>query len=596
MTLNTIQKKCWKVLNETLGRTKRVSVILKDHNGELIQDESQKAEFLNNHFLRSIVELKMQIEHFPTDSCNSLRTLCQHDERFRFDFTTPAEVNQIIANLSPSKSSGHDNIPAKIILECANHITPYITNIFNNIIKTSTYPDILKIHKVIPIPKATNADTPDQFRPIAVLPVIDNILERILYNQISTYMKDNNLLNDFQYGFRKGCGTEEAVVNVVNFICNGLDKGNRGVAGIFYDCSKAFDLIDHKILLKKLKYYGIYGRELILIESYLKNRNQFVQINNHQSSVGAVEYGVPQGSVLGPLLFTIYINDIKNLELSGKLFMYADDICLFYPYLHETVVKAYMERDSSLLSEFLRINKLFLNASKTHLVRFKPYCDNNNFSVFVDGKEVCEVDSVKYLGITLQNNLSWNKHIQFLKTKSAQAVGLLYKFKNKFDKNTKYLIYNGLIQSHFNYLAILYGYKKSSELSSLQRMQNKALKVTSNLPITHPTISIYRDVFKTTLPIHGIYRMQLLMYVFKCIHNIGHHTIRFQTNQHYFNTRNNTNLFMARCRLETTKQRIEFMGSREFNNLPHYLKTVNRISEFKTLLKNYLFEHLEELV
>lgn len=159
---------------------------------------------------------------------------------------------------------------------------------------------------------------------------------------------------------------------------------------------------------------------------------------------------------MGPLLFSIYINDIKNIELFGKLFVYADDICLLYPYKHETVAKACVERDVSLVSEFVRINKLFLNASKTRVLRFKPYCEHNcNFSVFIDGNEIFESNSIKYLGIHLQNNLVWSQHIQSIKSKAAQAIGFLYKFKNKFNKNAKMLIYNSLIQSHFNYLAIL---------------------------------------------------------------------------------------------------------------------------------------------
>lgn len=334
-----------------------------------------------------------------------------------------------------------------------------------------------------------------------------------------------------------------------------------------------------------------------LFRNYLANRKQFVEINAHKSSMGYVKHGVPQGSILGPLLFSIYINDIKNLCLTGKLFLYADDICLFYPYKHETAVKAYMERDAALIFEFSRINKLVLNASKTKLLRFRPYTQrNNNFSIHVDGKEIMEVNSIKYLGIHLQNNLSWNQHIQCLKTKAAQAVGILYKFKNKFEKETKLLIYNALIQSHFNYLAIVYGYKNSADLKSLQRVQNKALKVVSNLPLTHPTISIYKNIFHTVLPIHGIYKMQLLTYVFKCLHDIGHHTLQFLRNQHTFNTRNNQNLSVAFCRLETTKQRMEYMGSREFNNLPQSLKDITRISTFKTNLKEYLFQHLEELL
>lgn len=256
-----------------------------------------------------------------------------------------------------------------------------------------------------------------------------------------------------------------------------------------------------------------------------------------------------------------------------------------------------MERDAALILEYTRINKLILNADKTKLIRFKPHCNNTiNFSVFVDGKEIYVVNSIKYLGVYLQSNLSWNQHIQHMKTKVAQGTGFLYKFKNKFDRNTKFLIYNALIQSHLNYLTAVYGWKKCNELKSLQRCQNKALKVVANLPIMFPTMSLYKDKFKTVLPIYGTYKLQILIYVFKIVHNIGHHTIKFTRNQQLHNTRNNTNLSVAWCRLETTKQRIEYMGSREFNNLPQDLKLLNRISIFKKSLKDYLFQNLEELL
>lgn len=313
--------------------------------------------------------------------------------------------------------------------------------------------------------------------------------------------------------------------------------------------------------------------------------------------MGAVDYGVPQGSVLGPLLFSIYLNDIKNLQLFGKLIMFADDISVFYPYKHEISLKAHMEYDAAMITEYARINKLCLNAEKTKLLRFRPYNVNSqNFNIFVDGKEIYESFSTKYLGIYLQSNLSWDMHIQNLKSKVVSATGLIYKFKNKFNIKTKLIIYQSLIQSHLNYLAIIYGYNKSSELKSLQRTQNKALKTVFNLPLTYSTLSLYKDVSASILPVHGLYKLQLLLYIFKSLNGFGHHTIFFSRNQTVFNTRNAMNLRVARCRLQTTKQRVEYMGSLEYNNLPESIKNVERISIFKKNIKEYLLENVEMLL
>lgn len=453
------------------------------------------------------------------------------------------------------------------------------------------------MHKIVPMANGPNASTLDKYRPIAVLPTFNIIFERILHGQISLYLDTNNLLSEFQYGFRNGCGTEEAAVNVINFICKGLDDGHKGVAGIFYDFSKAFDLVDHMVLLEKLEFYGIHGNELALIKDYFENRKQFVCINGNKSSVKTVKHGVPQGSVLGPLLFKIYLNDIVNLKLFGKMFLYADDICLLYPYDYETVVKAHMEWDAAIISDFSRMNRLFLNANKTQVIRFKPHYDhNNNFAIHVDGREVMEVNSIKYLGVILHSSLSWSEHITMLKVRSSRALGILYKYKNKFSKEVKLLIYQALIHSNFNYMSLLYCSKKSGELESLHRIQKKALKVVDNLPITYPTISLYRDKFPTILPLYGIYKMQLILYVFKCLHGIGHHTLQFTRNQTSFNTRNADNLRVVRCRLECTKQRLEYIGSCEFNNLPTALKNEHRISAFKNLLKKYILDNIDELL
>ena len=226
--------------------------------------------------------------------------------------------------------------------------------------------------------------------------VVNNLLEKIIHNQLSTYLEENYLLNDCQYSFRKGCGTEEAVINVQNCICKMIDEGNSAVVGIFFDLSKAFDMIDHEILIQKLKLYGVRGNELLLFQSYLGSRRQVVQVHNEKCSFGPVEFGVPQGSFLGPLLFVIYMNDIKNLKLTGKMYMYADHISIFYPYKYEDAVKAYIDRDVALIVEYMRINKLFLNPDKTKLIRFRPVVRfNSNFSVHIDGKEIEEVSSIK---------------------------------------------------------------------------------------------------------------------------------------------------------------------------------------------------------
>lgn len=242
-------------------------------------------------------------------------------------------------------------------------------------------------------------------------------------------------------------------------------------------------------------------------------------------------------------------------------------------------------------------NLYILNNDKTKIIRFRPHCSESDhpFNINIGETQIYESRSLKYLGIHLQNNLSWNFHIQDLKAKVAPAIGMLYKYKNKFDIKTKLLIYNSLVQSHLNYIPMVYAYKKSAQLRSLQRIQNKALKIVYNLPRTYSTLALYGNASKI-LPVHGLYKMQLLVYMFKSLRNLGPRAIEFHANQSVFNTRNRTNLRIKRCRLEITKQRIEHNGCSEFNHLPQDLKTISRISLFKTNLKAHLLRELRMLL
>lgn len=591
-------KKCWRFLNEQLGRVSRPKIQLKNDQGGIVTNSKQMCNIFNEYFLKVPKILKENISHLPGDCWNMLNTLTQYHNSFSFCNTNNEEILDIFGKLQTNKSPGPDGISAKMFLECKNIVLSNVVKCFNTTIETSTYPEVLKTCKIVPIPKGKMSCAVENFRPIALLPLLDKVFEKIMHKQLSSYLDENNLLFKLQFGFKKGSGTQEAVVNVVNTICEGLDNGFGGVAGVFYDFSKAFDLVDHSILLQKLKFYGIIGNAHKLIESYLLNRKQYVEIQKSRSGIGNIKFGVPQGSVLGPLLFTIYINDISNLKLHGKLIMYADDISLFYPYSHEVILRAHIEEDAKTISEFARVNRLVLNAEKTKLLRFRPCSvgNNNLFDVSVCGRRVEECSSFKYLGVHLQTNLSWNLHMQYLKAKIAPGIGMLYKFKNKFDEKTKLMIYNGLVHSHFNYLPIIYLHKKNTEFRSLQRSQNKALKIVYNLPQTFSTISLYKDVSKTILPIYGLYKLQLFMYMFKSIHRIGYNSITFSQNQTVFNTRNRSNLLVKRCRLETTKQRIEHNGCSEYNHLPQYLKDILQISTFKLALKTYLLENIDMLL
>jgi hypothetical protein len=247
------------------------------------------------------------------------------------------------------------------------------------------------------------------YRPISIPPVFAKILEKLLYNRIESHLTTNKFLYPYQYGFQKGIGTQNALTDVVEIICKNLES-YKMVAGLFLDLRKAFDSLDHNILLHKLNSIGFTESSLQLMESYLKNRKQYVAINESESDKTNISAGVPQGSILGPLLFLIYINDIHKLPLIGKIVLFADDCSLFYADNDTLSVQNKIEHDLVILLEFFRLNKIEVNFNKTKLMNFRSrgvmFADK--LKIKLGNIIIEEVESVRFLGIILDKNLTWN--------------------------------------------------------------------------------------------------------------------------------------------------------------------------------------------
>ena len=295
-------------------------------------------------------------------------------------------MTKIIKNLASKNSSGHDSISARFIKRILETITPPLTHIINQSLCTGIFPDRLKIAKVIPLFKKGDQHILDNYRPISLLPVISKVFEKIVFDQLYQYFTDNDLIFTSQYGFRKLHSTELASIELIDRIAQYMDSGKLALS-IFLDLSKAFDTLDHSILLDKLKFYGISNTPLKWFQSYLRSRQQFVEFDGTCSGITFINTGVPQGSILGLLLFLIYMNDIHTASDKFDMILYADDTNLISPLCSfnssfsgtKNYVKHVSEQiniELTNIQEWLNINKLSLNVRKTKCMIFHHYQRN----------------------------------------------------------------------------------------------------------------------------------------------------------------------------------------------------------------------------
>jgi hypothetical protein len=506
--------------------------------------------------------------------------------------TNHNEVLLAALSLTNKRSCGFDELSTSIIKPVIHLLLEPLTHIFNLSFGTGIVPQKLKIAKICPIYKSGDKALPVNYRPISLLPIFSKILEKLMHERIMSFINKYNLLSDCQYGFRSKRSCEDAVYNLSNFISEKLDTG-IDVAGLFIDISKAFDSLSHKILLDKLYHYGFRGVIFDWLSSYLHNRFQYVSCNGNDSVLRLITTGIPQGSILGPILFLIYINDLPNITSNARFVLFADDTTSLIPCPRNIDITHNIDMICSKISVWFCTNRLVLNLMKCKCIYFSLREININDlpTVHLDGCNIEIVPSVKFLGCYVDNKLNWHDHIDNVCKKISKCIAML-RCVYSFPISIKRLIYFSFFHPFITYCLPAWGGTHVTYLARIVLLQKKAIRLISNsdylshtAPLARLTnILLFEDVYfvKVAKLMHSIY-YKFDYYKFNLTTNI------FKHDAHDINLRNVYNLPTLFCRTACRKRSVFFCCIKVWNSIDVSLKSDPNNFSFVNNLKYQLF-------
>ena len=390
-----------------------------------------------------------------------------------------------------------DNIPLKLLTKIGDIISTPLSLIVNQSLCSGSFPSKLKLAKVIPIFKKNDNKKFDNYRPISLLSSVSKIFERVVFNQLYNFLQEHNLLFESQYGFRKLHSTDLAALELIDRINKQIDQ-RKIPFSIFLDLSKAFDTLNHDILMKKLHYHGVRNNTLNWFHSYLTNCAQYTEYNETKSSLLEIETGVPQGSILGPLLFLIYVNDIHMVSRSLNFILYADDTTLTSPICSFTQggnssISNLINSELTKISDWFAVNKLSLNAEKTKFMIF-----HNHLKIITQNKIPClkinntnieRVTEFNFLGLTINEHLTWKSHAAKVANKISRTLGVMNRLKRYLPLSALKTMYDSLILSQLQFGITCWGF----EWNRIFKLQKHAVRIMTNSKYNSHTEPLFKE-------------------------------------------------------------------------------------------------------
>lgn len=547
-----------------------------------IDDPVQVANSFNN-FFSTIAERTLQNNSTRTHPMPPDPPIITHNT-FHFRTVAQTEVLSAINTLKPKNSSGTDEITAKMIKNCKTEIALPLTDLINKSLRQGIFPDKLKIAKIYPKYKSGQTTETNSYRPISLISTFSKLIEKIVLNQLLQYLLQHNLLNSQQHGFCKGRSTTTAIIQLVEHIIDQLEEGCISTC-LFLDFSKAFDCLNHEQLLHKLGRLGIGGKAAQWFRSYLSNRKQLVEIayikNNIKykaySNTANIQRGVPQGSVLGPVLFLLFANDLPGwIGEDGHTVMYADDTVGTFTDRTTDRLKDKTDNQFNRIKQYCSANDLVLNENKTVQMTFTTKRSITDTSL----AGLQTQTNTKYLGITIDSKLCWKPHIDELCKKLCSSLYVIRRIKHVCNPEVARIAYFALFESHLRYGIAVWGGASKNNLERTLVKQKGAIRCLANLN--------YRDSCRESFK-----NLKILTAVSLYIREVILHSITTtqprNMDLHQYNTRHATDFSLPQHHLSLYKQKPSYKGALYYNKLPEHLKREHP-KNFKKRLTSWLLE------
>lgn len=557
-----------------------------------LPDELCDANKINSYFINSLQNLNTVDDETVNFYNNNVKSRVNE---FNFTLTSYETVKNILFSIK-TNAAGVDGINIKMILLSCPYLVPFLTHIINCCIEKRYFPDSWKLAYIIPVPKVKIPSDYKDLRPISILPILSKLLEKVLNLQIQNHLKENNILPDIQSGFRPNHGCSTALLKVIDDILSARDT-NKPTALVLLDYSKAFDTISHRLLLAILHYFGFSADAIVMIRNYLKNRQQCVKISGQVSDLLNICSGVPQGSILGPTLFTIFTANFHSSVTFCDLHCYADDHQLYLSFesddFHNANQKINADLDSLLTSS--KNHSLSINPRKSQVILFGNKTQRSflleNLNICVDGEPLPFVDCARNLGLYVDHSLRFNNHVTNCIKKAYGNLKLLYGCRTYLNKKSKIILCDSFVLSQFNFADVVYFscITKADQLR-IQRVQNACIRFIYGIKRYESVSTKFKELnwlsMRERQIVHGcclyfkVIRNKIPIYLYN--------KISFRGDLHNLNTRQRSLISPPRHRTAMYQRSFSYNIYKYYNLIPINLKVVESILTFKKHLRSLI--------